>query len=140
VLCPGSGGEKEYALASLAHKYFGFMHDFIRVVNMLSPKYDYNERINVFITCCHAMGLLSECRDRRYIWVIDPETTYPCFGGVSAPEIFNTLVKNIRSEWKIKNLQAKVNARKKDVADQKDEYCQYVDSLFCDRARLELLE
>ena len=134
----GTDGEKWYTPASLAIKYFVSMPDFIDVVNRLSPKYAYSEPINAFITCCHAMGLLSERLEWRHI-SNDSKKTDPRFGDVTAAEIFNTLVQAIRSEWKIKNLQAKVNARKQDVADQKAEYCKYADSLFCDRARLVLV-
>ena len=131
VQCFGNGGRKEYAHASLASQYFGLMPDFIDVVNMLSPRYDYNERVNAFITGCRSMGLLSERLKWNNIYV-DPKITYPRFDGASAAEIFNTLVKNIRSEWKKKNIQAKVNARKKDAIERHVAYSKYVDSLYDD--------
>src|SRR5665647_406700 len=139
VLRPGTNGEKWYASPSLVGQYFNWMPYFIDVVNRLPPKYEYSEPINAFIACCQAMGLLNERLDWKNIWVVDPQTTYPCFGGIAAPEIFNTLVHAIRSEWKINNRQAKVNARKQEVIQQKVEYCEYADSLFNDCARLVLV-
>ena len=132
----GNDGGKWFTPASLAIKYFGSLPAFIDVVNRLSPKYEYSEPINVFMTCCHAMGLLSERLDWKNIWVVDPETIHPCFGGVSAPEIFNALVQAIRREWKINNLQTKVNARKQEVANQKVECSAYTNSFFTYWARL----
>lgn len=131
----GNGNMKEYAPTSLAGQYFQLMPDFFGIVNMLSPRYDYSERVNAFIKCSRSMGLLSE----RFRWnniYYDPKITYPQFNGDSAAEIFNTLVKNIRNEWKINKLQAKVNARKTDASERHDEYCQYVGSLFDNSARL----
>lgn len=58
------------------------------------------------------MGLLSEHLDWRNIHS-DSKKIDPRFGDVSAAEIFNKLVKAIRSEWKTKKIQAKVNAMKK---------------------------
>jgi len=135
----GNDARKWYTPTSLAIKYFESVPDFIDVVNRLSPKYEYSEPINAFITCCDFMGLLNEHLDWRLISNASKKT-YPCFRGVSTPEIFNMLVQNIRIEWKKNNLQAKVNARKKEVANQKDEYCKYADSLLDDGyARLVVL-
>ena len=139
VLRPGTNGEKWYASPSLVGQYFNWMPDFIDVVNRLPRKYEYSESINAFITCCHAMGLLSKRLDWKNIWVVDSKKTYPCFGGVSAAEIFNKLVQAIRNDWNINDRQAKVNARKEDVANQKVEYCNYADSFFKYWARLLLV-
>jgi hypothetical protein len=135
----GTDGRTWHTRASLAVKYFGLIPDFIEVVNRLPQRYEYSESINAFIACCHAMGLLREHLDWKNIWVDDPDKTYPCFGDVSAVEIFNRLVQAIRRECDINNLQAKVNARKKEVANQINDYRNYADSLFRDRARLVLV-
>jgi Inovirus Gp2 len=137
--CVGTDGKKNYARSTLAHHYFKWIPGFIDVVNRLSPKYYYSEPINVFITCCHAMGLLNGGLDWRDFWVIDPDKTNPYLGGVSAAEIFNNLVQAIRNEWKVNKLQAKVNTRKLEVANQKVEYCNYADLLFSYWARLLLV-
>jgi Inovirus Gp2 len=137
--CVGYNSGKWYTPTSLAINYFDSIPDFIDVVNRLPPKYEYSEPINAFIACCQAMGLLNERLDWKNIWVVDPQTTYPCCGGVAAPEIFNALIQAIRSEWKINNRQAKVNARKQEVIQQTKEYCEYADSLFNDCARLVLV-
>jgi hypothetical protein len=97
----GNYARKCYTPTSLAIKYFESVPDFIDVVNRLSPKYEYSEPINAFITCCDFMGLLNEHLDWRLISNASKKT-YPCFRGVSAPEIFNMLVQNIRIEWKKK--------------------------------------
>lgn len=55
----GTNGRSKYTPTSLAAKYFPCIPDFINVVNILSPRYEYSERVNVFIACCHSMGLLS---------------------------------------------------------------------------------
>lgn len=137
--CVGTDGRKNYARSTLARRYFEWIPGFIDVVNRLPRKYEYSEPFNAFITCCHAMGLLNERLDWKSIWVFDPQTTHPCFGGVSAVEIFNNLVHAIRNEWKVNKLQAKVNTRKLKVANQKVKYCNYVDLLFSYWARLVVL-
>lgn len=134
----GSDDRKKYDPSSLAGQYFRLIPGFIDAVNMLSPNYEYSERINVLITCCKSMGLLSERLDWRDIW-IDPPKNDLRFSGASAAEIFNTLVNAIRSEWKTNNIQAKVNARKKETNKRYAEYCQYVDALFDETARLVVL-
>ncbi len=139
VLYLGNSGSKEYATTSLASKYFGLLPDFIDIVNMLSPRYYYSERVNAFTKCCHSMGLLSEPIKWSKNIYVNPKIIYPRLNGASAAEIFNTLVKNIRSEWKINKFQSKVNARERDARQRHNEYCQYVDSLFEDCARLVVL-
>lgn len=127
-------GKKDYLANSLAHQYFIFIPDFIDVINILSTDYYYSERINVFTDYCHSMGLLNISFEWKNIWV-DAKKTDPRFSGISAADIFNNLVQKIRNEWKIKNLQSKVNARKKDASKRYVEYCKYVNSLFNNCAR-----
>ena len=142
VLCLGANSRNDYDPAFLAQKYFGSVPDFIDVVNMLLPNYDYSELINVFISCCRSIGLLHESLN----WIkfsFDPQKNYlkidPRFGEVQAAEIFNTLVKEIRSDWRINKTQIKVNERRKDAEKRYLDYCKYIDSLFDDRARLLVL-
>ena len=110
-----SNGRKKYSYTSLVHDYLSSMPNFIDVVKVLSPRYDYSERINAFIACSHAMGLLSEGLD----WgnnLADPHKVDPQFGGISRAELFNTLVKAIRNDWKtyIQLISAIANKRKKE--------------------------
>ena len=130
----GTNGKEEYVQSSLAQQYFKCLPDFIDVVNRLPPKYEYSEAINAFINCCDLMGLLGERLEWRYISTTSKKNC-PCWRGVPAAELFNRLVHNIQTEWKLKNLQAKVNTRKQEVANQKDEYCKYADLLFSDRCQ-----
>lgn len=58
---------------------------------------------------------------------------------MSAAELFNMLVKEIRSYWKTNKIQTKVNARKNEANRQYDDYCRYADSLFANRAKLLVL-
>jgi hypothetical protein len=125
-------GKIQYAFNTLASRYFISMPRFIASVNMLSPRYEYSEHINVFIACCHSMGLQNGTLDWKNIYR-DPQKTNPRLGGRTSAELFNGLVTNIRSEWKLKKIQAKVNDRKKEASDQKEDYCKYADSLFDDR-------
>ncbi len=131
-------GKSEYAQSPLARKYFRCVPDFIHVVSILSPRYEYSERVNVFIAVCRSMVLSSE----QLEWgnhYSDPKKTFPHMGGISAAEIVNALVKAIRDEWKQKNIQAKVNARKNETNRRYVDYCRYVDALFNDCARLVVL-
>jgi len=131
VLCLGRGAKKEYVPSPLARQYFESMHDFIEVGRLLSPRFEYSERVNAFINCCNSMGLLSGSECLAWINInFDPQKIEPRFGGVPAAELFNMLVTAIRNDWKINNLQAKVNARKKEARIRCDEYCNYADSLF----------
>ncbi|MGZ5491143.1 MAG: hypothetical protein ACXW2E_12500, partial [Nitrososphaeraceae archaeon] len=84
VLRPDPNGRKACLHSSWTCQYFNWMPNFIDVVNMLPRKYEYSEPINAFISCCQALGLLTECLDWNNIWVVDSKKTYPCFGGVSA--------------------------------------------------------
>ena len=104
---------------------------FIGLVTKLSPRYEYSERVNAFITCCQAMGLQSEGLDWGH-FLAGSKKIYPQFGGVSGAELFNTLVKAIRSDWKLKNRQAKDNARKREASERHEGYCDYADALFDD--------
>jgi hypothetical protein len=134
VLSLSGNGTKDYDPSSLAHSYFILVNDFIDAVNMLSQHYYYSERINVFIDCCYSMGLLDIDLEWNNIWY-DPKKTDPRFDGISAADIFNKLVEKIRHEWKTNNIQAKVNARKKDSNNRYTEYCKYIDALFNNCAR-----
>lgn len=134
-----TGYENNYLPSPSISRYFAFMPDFLKVVNMLSSRHEYSERINVFRTCCQAMGLLNVGLEWKNIY-FDPKKTDPRFAGSPpAAEIFNTLVSNIRLEWKIKKTQAKVNARKQEADKRYDDYCNYVDALFNHCARLVVL-
>jgi len=84
------GGQREFVFNTFAERYFGTIPDFIEVINMLSPDYVYGERIKVFISSCHSIGLLSEPLDWKNIHY-DRQKTDPRFGGVSAAELFNAL-------------------------------------------------
>lgn len=134
----GGIGRKDYLANSLAHQYFIRIPSFIDAINMLSTNYYYSERINVFIDCCQSIGLLKISLEWKNIWS-DPKKNDARFGGISAADIFNNLVQKIRDEWKIKNLQTKVNARKKDANSRCIEYCNYVDALFDNCGRLVVL-
>jgi hypothetical protein len=80
------------------------------------------------------MGLLDIDLEWNNIWY-DPKKTDPRFDGISAADILNKLVEKIRIEWKTNNIQAKVNARKKDANNRYNEYCKYIDNLFKNCAR-----
>ena len=130
VACLGEDGRKDYAPAALAVEYFGRVRDFIEVVEVLSPLYEYSEGIKVFITCSHAMGLQGKSLDWRSIFS-DPQKINPRFNA-SAAEIFNTLVKAIRCAWKTHNTQAKINKWKSGVITRHKAYSKYVESFFDD--------
>jgi hypothetical protein len=121
-------GKVKYTSSSLADRHFRRVPEYIKIINMLSPRYEYSEHINVFIACCHSMGLQNETLDWKDVYP-DPQKTNPRLGGRTSAELFNALVIKIRSEWKLKNIQAKVNERKKEASDQKEDYCKYADSL-----------
>lgn len=127
----GNADSKDYDRTSLATTYFQLVPSFVEVVNVLSPMYEYSERINVFISCCGSMGLLTKRLDWKNIW-LDQKKKDHRFGGDSAAEIFNILVNEIRSEWKAQGLQAKVNKRKTEANERYVDYCKYVDSLFAE--------
>ncbi|ASF45230.1 YagK/YfjJ domain-containing protein [Methylovulum psychrotolerans] len=134
----GNNGKIAYAPSSLAQRYFVGVPSFIKIVNMLSPDYDYSERITIFIACYQAMGL----HGIELGWGninFDSTKTYPHMGGISAAEIFNALVNNIRREWKLNNIQTKVNSRKIEANRRYIDYCRYVDALFGNCARLLVL-
>jgi hypothetical protein len=138
---PDNAGSMNYDQTFLSETYFKAVPDFIQVVNALSPKYEYSERINVFISCAGSMGLLGVRLDWNNIWM-DPEKYDPRFNGASAADIFNHLANGIRSEWKVKGLQAKLSKRKAEANERYVDYCNYVDSLFAEdtgRARLIVL-
>lgn len=146
VLISNQDGINDYKVLSLGKIYFKEMPSFIETVNMLSPDYYYNELINVFITCCQSMDLMSEHYFQKYIWdyptkpiKIYQTETDSCIGETSAAELFNTLVEKIRKEWKINNTRQKIFVRKKDADNRYIDYCKYVDSLLDNCVRLEVL-
>jgi hypothetical protein len=128
----GQCGKMQYASSTLASQYFKQVPEYIKISNMLSPRYDYSEHINVFIACCHSMGLQNETLDWKNA-LHDLQKTNPRLGGRTSAELFNALVTNIRSEWKLKKIQVKVDERKEKASDQKEDYCKYADSLFDNR-------
>jgi hypothetical protein len=132
------GFENNYLPASPAARFFTSVPDFIEVVNLLSPRYEYSERITVFIACARSLGLLDIVLDWKKSHVDLPKID-PRFNGATAADIFNALVSNIRHEWKIKKTQAKVDARKKRADDRYDDYLNYVKKLFDHCARLVVL-
>jgi hypothetical protein len=140
VPCLGWDKGKSYAPNSFANRYFSKTIAFVLTAQVLPPHYDYSERINAFVSCCHnipGLGNLSSIPGCYNLWNRLTDS-YPDvgFNGVPHAEIFNTLVKNIRNEWKKKKLQKKQNARIKEVNDRYKKYCEYVDALFKIRARL----
>ena len=124
-------GDTEYDISKLCDNYFFLLPNFIEVVKMLAPWYVYSERITVFISCCKSQGLLQQTLvlGTRDIWFV-AATRLPQFGGVTAGELFNTLVNNIRAEWKAQELGTKLRKRRAEMHKRFTDYCAYVDSLF----------
>ena len=105
-------GQNFYRPGTLANRYIRSMPVFIKIVTLLSPKYEYSERLNVFVNACNAMGLLHS--NERLDWQpirFDPKYTSLHYYNASVAEIFNELVKYICNEWKVKKLQRKFNDR-----------------------------
>jgi|GEM_PF-898967 len=138
VPCISNGGRNEYHPSELAGRYFIRTPGFIIAVNMLSPNYEYSERINAFIAGCQTMGIMEKRFNWRYFYQ-SPKETYPDLGGMTAATIFNHLVDTIRKEWKTNKTQAKLNARKNEANQRYVDYCRYADALFNDCARLLVL-
>lgn len=120
----------EYRTTSLARCYFLKIPGFIEVITMLSPHFEYSERINVFIACCDSLGLLIEPPMMGSDFLESSRRIQPHFGGVTAAEIFNNLVERIRSEWVSGSYKLKLRARKKEAHERFVGYCNYVNSLF----------
>jgi len=131
LLRPDSNEKNDYVFTGIAETYFQLIPSFIEIVNLLSPMYEYSERINVFIVSCDAMGLLNKHLNWNNIFH-DPKKIDDRFGGVTAAEIFNGLVKKIRNEWKEKGLQAKVSKKIIDSNKRYEHYRKYIESLFSD--------
>jgi hypothetical protein len=93
----------EITQRSTAHQTYSMtlwamdLPDFIAAIKRLSPDYEYSERINVFISVCKDMGLMGAplvpAGFRLY-----PHTR---LGNFTAAECFNTLVNNIRYQWRL---------------------------------------
>jgi hypothetical protein len=133
-------GQNFYRPGTLANRYIRSMPVFIKIVTLLSPKYEYSERLNVFVNACNVLGLLHS--NERLDWQpirFDPKYTSLHYYNASVAEIFNELVKYIRNEWKVKKLQLKFNDRETAAESLYEEYCLYVDALFRKRARLLVL-
>ena len=122
-------GKNEYDFTELAKTYFCLIPSFIDVVNMLSPKYDYNEHITLFTSCCHGMGLLDKRLDWKNIW-LSPSIAYPEFGGVTAADLFNRLVKDIKSRYKSEGVKSRIRTRRSDAEEEFNDYCSYENSMF----------
>ena len=127
--------QDHYQPASHLADYFSLVPDFIRVVNVLSSRYEYSEHITVFITCARSLGLLSVELDWRNEY-LDADKIDLRFGGKPAALLFNDLVGAIRNTWKTKNIQAKVNARRHETKKRLNDYGHYVNALFKDCSRL----
>lgn len=127
-----------YHASALAQRYFIVLPDYLNVVNLLSSDYEHSERINTFIHCCQSMGLLGTTLDKFPRWD-DSKLSVPIFNGKNAAELFNTLVADIRHQWKISKMQVKVNARKNEATKRFNDYCNYVDAMFDSCAALLVL-
>ena len=123
------GGRKEYDFTKLAETYFCLIPDFIDVVNILSQRYDYNEHITLFTSCCNAMGLLDKKLDWRNVWM-SPSIVYPEFGGVTAADLFNRLVSDINSRYTSEGVKSRIRTRRNDANEEFNDYCLYENSMF----------
>lgn len=117
-------GRLSYKPSALAEDYFNQLREFIKVTRLLSPRYQYSERINVFILAYQTL------QQRLATEPLNP---------LDATEQFDFLVRSIRQYWKTQNFQAKLNARTHEVKRRYREYCLYVDRLFDKYARLVVL-
>ena len=54
----GGNAPREPYASAVASRYFPCISDFIKVVRMLSERYEFNEHLQVFRDCCAELGLL----------------------------------------------------------------------------------
>jgi hypothetical protein len=124
----------------LAERNFKLMPDFIDIVKLLSPRFQYNEHINVFMHCCGAIGLLNGpinwgSQDRG----MNPSALIPAFGGICAGELFNDVVQRMRIEWREQGFGEKYRTRCSMVKKRITEYTNYEKALFNKWSRLIVL-
>ena len=117
-------GRLSYKPSALVEDYFDHIHDFIEVTRLLSARYQYSERINVFVLAYQTL------QQRLATEPLNP---------LDATEQFDFLVRSIRQHWKTQNFQAKLNARTHEAKRRYREYCLYIDRLFDKYARLVVL-
>lgn len=130
----------KYDHSPLAARYFMMMPGFILTVEMLSLKYEYNEKITIFVDCCNFMGLMSSPVDWRAAGINFSPPTHPHVAdGHRACMLFNELVNKIRIEWRRQNFKERYRIRCREARVRVTEYFSYVDALFDDCKRLVVL-
>lgn len=131
-------GTMEYDSSHIAVTYFRLISDFINVVHMLSPIYIYNEHISIFTSCCRSLGLLN--KDLNWTDIHrSPHITYPENNGVSAGELFNRLVRDIRRRGRSEDIKEKTRTRREEANQKFEDYCLYENALFSICANLVVL-
>lgn len=121
-------GQISYRPSPLAHHYYRALPDFIAAVNLLSPMYDYSERIEVFSAVCAQQAWLSADLRLPGGWGRSPFEP-PLWAGISTCELFNQLVRDIRNAWKSQHSQNKANTRQYDAEQCYENYCRYLDAV-----------
>ncbi|AFL72651.1 Protein of unknown function (DUF3296) [Thiocystis violascens DSM 198] len=127
-----------YDSTPLARQYFALIPLFISTVNLLSPDYEYDEYIMLFIHCSRAMSLSEEACD----WSPHcnmPSANYRHRNGMTGGEIFNALVNSIRTEARRFRIKQKIYRRRKESIERFTEYCDYCNKLFEKYGRLSVL-
>lgn len=127
-----------YQATGLAERYFNKVPEFLKVVEELPPQNWYSEHIEAFIACCREMGLVGntlEWTDLREA----PSQTDPRFGGISAAELFNTLVAKLRETCLSERTKEKARRRRSDADGYARDYENYADALRGMTTRLVIL-
>lgn len=135
--CVASDGKsRDFHMSALASAYFPKTPDFISIASILSPAYDYNEHINVFVECCQSLGLLGHRFDWKNKTFAAPRHRNTEFDGMSAEDTFNSLVAKLRQACRTQLISAKISARRREADARFQDYANYVNRWFAECSRL----
>lgn len=115
--------------SAVAMRYFEQIPDFIKVVNKLSDRYEYNEHIQVFRDCCVELGLqeLRSWSDLMHLPVSQkrhPDVAY------------FELARMIRAKCLSMSILTAISQRRHESNERFKDYCRYIDLGFAKHARL----
>ena len=131
-------GYTGYEFSPLAQGYFYLVPEFVEIITRLSDEFEYSEYINAFRTCCNSMKLGENQLIKSSVWR-QQRLSYLHTDSKPASELFNTLVSNLRIEAKSENVKRRTRSRLREAEERYQEYCDYIDELFKNCARLVVL-
>lgn len=124
----------------LVTQHFSRMPEFLTVVRMLSPQFEYSELVEVFMQTCKDLGLLE---DEPIYWGnvlggMNPMHPIAALEGRTTGAVFNDLVRRMRIAWRA-GARERYRTRRSDVKERIVKYHQYERALFEDCSRLVII-